>query len=47
MTSLLPSLTKSFKRLSVKPTIGKEEEIEKNNLDYLISISFKVMFSFA
>lgn len=52
MTSLLPSLTKAFKNEKLKmvePSLILTHELEenKNELDFLISTSFKVLFSFS
>ncbi len=48
MTSLLPSLTEAFKKSPPpSPLPCKEGEKRSSDLDYLIWISFKVLFSFA
>ncbi|MDR1987309.1 MAG: hypothetical protein LBQ24_00620 [Candidatus Peribacteria bacterium] len=40
MTSILPSLSKSFKLFT-------EKKEEKKQIQYLINISFKILFAFA
>lgn len=47
MTSLLPSLTQSFKKINSKNISEEELDKNKNELDFLIWTSFKVLFSFS
>jgi len=48
MTSMLPSLTKAFKEgPHPNPLLTKEGGEDNKILDNLISISFKVLFSFS